>query len=263
MTLFVVMSRSRAFSESYVCNECHNNAANYDINDNRIAFIDAFHKRYEISSDTEIDIVNPCNNNNIDVPDNVPISKDNYKDALLVSLYTQVEYLKTQISEKDLLIRTLLIKEQEYYTYNMNKEGEIIIERNEENCELNDVSLSENSESTSSGENLCDSIEIEDENNRENEGTELNSGDNNGDMIFFKHLYHQYKNDKKEKLETQLLVRRQKHNLYQGLLEELIKSKKAGKSYQNKEREKTIGTNYHYNKREMTHPHNLGRLTQF
>ena len=80
-------SRSRAFSEPYVCNEYHNNTANYDINDNRITFIDAFHKRYEISSDTEIDIVNPCNNNNIDVPGNVLINKDNYKDALVASLY--------------------------------------------------------------------------------------------------------------------------------------------------------------------------------
>ena len=85
-----------------MCNECHNNTANYDINDNKVTFIDAFHKRYEISSDTEIDIANPCNNNNVDVP------------CLLASLCTQVEYLKTQISEKDLLIRTLLIKEQGY-----------------------------------------------------------------------------------------------------------------------------------------------------
>ena len=101
--------------------------------------------------------------------------------------------------------------------------SEIINQRNEENCELSDVSLSENSESTSSGESLCDSIEIEDENNKENYGTEPNS-DDNGDTIFFKDLYHQYKNDKKEKLETQLLeVRRQKHNLYQGLLEERVK----------------------------------------
>ena len=93
----------------------------------------------------------------------------------MASLYTQVEYLKTQISEKDLLIRTLLINEQEYYTYNIDKEGEIINERNEENCELSDVSLSENSESLSSLR-----IRI-----KENDGTEPNS-DDNGDKIYLK-----------------------------------------------------------------------------
>ena len=60
-----------------------------------VTFIDAFQKRYEISSDTEIEIVNRCNNNKIDVPDNVPIKRDNYKDALLPYLYTQVEYYKS------------------------------------------------------------------------------------------------------------------------------------------------------------------------
>ena len=98
----------------------NHDTANYDINNNRVTFIGAFHKRYEISSYTDLDIVNPCNNNNIDVPDNVPINRDNYKDVLLASLYMQVEYLKTQISEKDLFIRSILIKEQEYYTYNMD-----------------------------------------------------------------------------------------------------------------------------------------------
>ena len=43
----------------------------------------------------------------------IPINNTDFKDALfmLASLYTQVEFLKTQLDEKDFLIRTLLIRE--------------------------------------------------------------------------------------------------------------------------------------------------------
>ena len=44
-------------------------------------------------------------------------SNSDYKDALLASLYSQVEFLKQELEEKNLLIRTLIIKESEVYKY--------------------------------------------------------------------------------------------------------------------------------------------------
>ena len=41
----------------------------------------------------------------------------NYKDALLTSLYSQVDFLKHELEEKKLLIWTLIIKESEVYKY--------------------------------------------------------------------------------------------------------------------------------------------------
>ena len=40
-----------------------------------------------------------------------------FKDALLASLYSQVEFLRGELEEKNLLIRTLIIKESEVYNY--------------------------------------------------------------------------------------------------------------------------------------------------
>ena len=41
----------------------------------------------------------------------------NYKDALLASLYSQIEFLRKELEEKNLLIRTLLINEGDVYNY--------------------------------------------------------------------------------------------------------------------------------------------------
>ena len=41
---------------------------------------------------------------------------NDFKDALLASLYGQVEFLRSQLEEKDLLIRTLIIRDNESYT---------------------------------------------------------------------------------------------------------------------------------------------------
>ena len=42
---------------------------------------------------------------------------ENYKDALLASLYSQIEFLRKELEEKNFLIRTLLIKEGDVYNY--------------------------------------------------------------------------------------------------------------------------------------------------
>lgn len=42
---------------------------------------------------------------------------ENYKDALLASLYSQVNFLRQEIEEKNLMIRTLMIRDHEVYNY--------------------------------------------------------------------------------------------------------------------------------------------------
>ena len=66
MTICNFCSERESCSDPYVCNECHDNTAG-------VTFIDAFHKRYEISSDHWCDINNS-------------------------------EYFKPRIREKDMLI---------------------------------------------------------------------------------------------------------------------------------------------------------------
>ena len=44
-------------------------------------------------------------------------AKDNYKDALLAALFSQVEFLRNELNEKNLLIRTLIIRESDVYNY--------------------------------------------------------------------------------------------------------------------------------------------------
>ena len=55
-------------------------------------------------------------NINKQLPMNLEITncEECFKDSLLTNLYKTVEFLKTQIEEKDFLIRTLLIKDGEY-----------------------------------------------------------------------------------------------------------------------------------------------------
>ena len=49
--------------------------------------------------------------------ENIPTinTHENIKDALLASLYSQVEFLRNEINEKNLLIRTLIIWEADMY----------------------------------------------------------------------------------------------------------------------------------------------------
>ena len=67
-------------------------------------------------------------------------STESYKDALLASLYSQVEFLRNELEEKNLLIRTLIIKESDVYNYDANNSA-ISNDINEENdnTENNDI----------------------------------------------------------------------------------------------------------------------------
>ena len=53
---------------------------------------------------------------------NETTSGNDFKMSLLASLYSQVEFLLAEIEEKNLLIRTLLIKESDVYNYTNNSE---------------------------------------------------------------------------------------------------------------------------------------------
>ena len=107
-------SRNHPFDEAYVCNTCCKNKTNYMMDgEDDITYIDARNNKIIINSDTELEIINTPIREKI----STPIDTTDFKDALLASLYTQVEFLKNQIEEKDLLIRTLVIKENDIYTH--------------------------------------------------------------------------------------------------------------------------------------------------
>ena len=238
-------SRSCTFEEPYTCNECCRNKDNYAKVDDNIIFIDSSNKKIQITSETELDIVNTYStaNNSIDSNDNEIkslIDTENFKDALLASLYSQVEFLGTQIEEKDLLIRTLIIKESDIYNYessrNIEADNSVTSLRQETNINVN-------------GDNNSDSVKTRSCNNS-NDGTiDLDeTGDDINDESFFKRLYIEYVQSRNEELDRQLKdVREQKHNLFQGLKEESNPAKPI----------QTFGTNYHYNQREITNPNEL------
>ena len=83
-------------------------------------------KYISVSSDTEIRIEMDHNTNDTNVISGTsrtstekrkPINSNDFKDALLASLYSQVELLRDQLKEKDFLIRTLIITDGEMETY--------------------------------------------------------------------------------------------------------------------------------------------------
>ena len=51
------------------------------------------------------------------IQDSSHINTENYKDSLLASLYSQVNFLRQEIEEKNLMIRTLLIRDHEVNNY--------------------------------------------------------------------------------------------------------------------------------------------------
>ena len=93
----------RRFSLPFTCKECQQNKQNL-INGDAITYITASGKEYEIGSDNEVEIVHDSDEKLIDTND--------FKDALLASRYVQVEFLRNQLEEKDLLIRTLIIRDK-------------------------------------------------------------------------------------------------------------------------------------------------------
>ena len=86
----------------------------------QLFFLNSSGKEFPITTDSDLEIVNIQAEKSIESSDvnNVhsdtkPVDTNDFKDALLASLYSQVEFLRDQLHEKDLLIRTLIIKESE------------------------------------------------------------------------------------------------------------------------------------------------------
>ena len=174
-------------------NSCESTENN--ITDEDLIRIDKQGKNIIISSDTELEVDTKCICNTND-----------YKDALLASLYSQVEFLKNELDDKDLLIRTLIIKESDVYTY--SKEASL--------SEGSSICVSSN-HSSGNNEGM-----ITDENN-ENNNSSISEpqDDNNNDDIninmdeYFKDLYEQYLRDREENISLQLnKVREEQNNKY-------------------------------------------------
>ena len=109
---------------------------------------------------------------------------ENFKDAMLASLYAQVDFLKNELEEKNLLIRTLIIQESQVY--------DIEIENSVQNKKeiSNTNSLQDDTKSESS---ILDDLPATDDN--------YNDSMINMD---FKEVYNIYQKDKSDNLMCQL-----------------------------------------------------------
>ena len=108
-------SRARNFSLPFTSKECEENSKNFSsgLSDDGITYIEGNGKHFKINSETEVDIVTDISTEKaivfeVDVhnmKEGKPIVIKDYKDALLASLYSQVEHLKSELDEKNLFIR--------------------------------------------------------------------------------------------------------------------------------------------------------------
>lgn len=253
-------TRSRPFKLPFTCVECENNEMNYindrsvnKINNDDIIFVDAQKKHICINKDTDlrIDIENPIPHNEF-YSDN-SFDRNNFKDALLANLYSQVEFLKQQIGEKDLLIRTLIIKESDVYNQGSYVSSYVGHENTEDGQD--DVGQINNKPKAPSSKGIEEtaslnsseapaskhsSVEINNDNDDEDDDEDEN-GEN-----FFQDICENFE-EKKEKLEQQLKeVREQNRKSFKQ-----IRDKEEYDINKNKNK---FDTNYHNNEREKTNP---------
>ena len=110
---------------------------------------------------------------NIEVEPKPMFCMDNYKDALLASLSSQLDFLKNELEEKNLLIRTL-IRESDVYNH----------------------STSTHSDSNMEGNDESDGSSVDNKSNREsvseNTGDEFYDDDDSATDEYFNDLYVQY-----------------------------------------------------------------------
>ena len=106
-------TRNRPLDNTNVCNSCKGINENYSTNDEEMTFIDSSGKNYILDINSEINIIHSDDSQIMD-NDYIPINSMDFKDNLLASLYTQVEFLKNQIMEKDLLIKSLTQLNSDY-----------------------------------------------------------------------------------------------------------------------------------------------------
>ena len=222
-------SRSNKFDKPYVCKQCSLNPANYAESNEDIIFIDDSYRRTVIKNDTEIDIINTHSDVNVNEQ---PIDTSNYKDALLANLYTQIEFLKHQICEKDLLIRTLInkdVRKSQTITSSISSDRDSNLNHEKQYDDITDGE-------SSFGGNAENRIK--------------NNTDDDDDDDLFRETYNEYEHRKKQNLDEQLReIRQQKHNQFEALNDE----KQDGDDTENNNNPK-FATNYHYNERENSNP---------
>ena len=189
------MSNIHEITSLVSINSCESTENN--ITDEDLIIMDKQGKNIIISSDTELELDTKCICNTND-----------YKDALLASLYSQVEFLKTELDEINLLMRPLIIKESDVYTYSreasFSKGSGIYVSSNH-----------------SSGNNKGMITDENNENNENNNSSVFEPQDDNNDDIninmdeYFKDLYEQYLRDREENISLQLnKVQEEQNNKY-------------------------------------------------
>ena len=119
---------------------------------------------------------------------------ENFKDAMLASLYAQVDFLKNELEEKNLLIRTLIIQESQVYDI----EIENSVQNKKEISNTNSLQDDTKSESRISLDDLP--------------ATDDNCNDSMINMDF-KEVYNIYQKDKSDNLMCQC-IRENKHEKY-------------------------------------------------
>ena len=162
-----------------------------------------------MSNENNVSLTAPSFNNN-----------ENFKNALLASLYSQVDFLRKELEEKNLIILTLIIKEsQSNCGIKSNKSGSgdssLESDTNYETRSIirnistaNNDAFDKNSIMISSSFNIS-SYDTIDPRER---------GDDIEDELFFSQLYHEYERSRKDEMEKQLMeVRVQKPKLFLGV----------------------------------------------
>ena len=124
-----------SLSLPFTCTKCVENQNNYAKTENEeIIYIDSNENPFVINSDTELNIVREN-----------PIDSIDFKDSLLASLYSQVEFLRNELLEKNLLIRALVIRCGENDTHenelcgNVSCRNDNSPQSNSEICEVTEI----------------------------------------------------------------------------------------------------------------------------
>ena len=214
-------TRNRPFANGFTCLDCLNNTDNYlDTYDETttcddIIFISSEGKKIITDESMELNLIHEKDDAKKYIsPHNSPINSNDFKDSLLASLYTQLEFLKQIIVEKDhqleecnLHIRALLTRESD------------VIESEVSNHSIeckNDVTSSTRYSDTIADEPshyICNSTENQ------------NDEDENTDKEIFTNLYEEFvdfeitemkrKKEIQDKIATQLVdIREMKHAEY-------------------------------------------------
>ena len=121
------------FNKTNICNECSTNENNYE---GDIIFVDASNKMIQITSDTEIEL---NLDDNIDTPNNDLKAMHDFKDSLLASLYSQVEFQRDELRQKNVTSQSTikLLQDEIQFLREELREKNILIKMaidSKENC---------------------------------------------------------------------------------------------------------------------------------